>query len=141
LRDCAVVITSITDAPIPWTRCRAPATERGGSGLWLGGDLGEAVRRESAAPKAVKDREWTDEERAARRRLNAELNLGRNLRLGYRGPRWTRPNWTCWAGPDETVAARTGRTANGARHSDAAGLPTARDRRRRAAGPVQSPAP
>jgi hypothetical protein len=48
--------------------------------------------------EAVKVKEWTEAERAAERRLNAELNLVRNLRLGYHGPRWTRPSWTCWAG-------------------------------------------
>src|SRR5262249_31367205 len=108
LRDCEVVITSITDAPIPWPRCRALG---GGSGPWLGGDLEEAVRRESAAAvgfwwrlsaatvwkmrkalgvtrtnnegtqrlvwhaalrgaEAVKEHEWTEAERAAKRRLN-----------------------------------------------------------------------
>jgi hypothetical protein len=40
--------------------------------------------------EAVKARAWTEEERAARRRLNAELNLVRNLRPGYHGPRWTK---------------------------------------------------
>ena len=30
LRDCAVVITSITDSPIPWPRCRALGEGRGG---------------------------------------------------------------------------------------------------------------
>jgi len=49
LRDCDVVVTSWSDAPIPWPRCRALDSGGGGSGLLLAGDLGEAVRRESAA--------------------------------------------------------------------------------------------
>jgi hypothetical protein len=49
LRDCEIVITSITDARIPWPRCRAVEGTGGGSGLWLGGDLAKAVKRESAA--------------------------------------------------------------------------------------------
>jgi hypothetical protein len=185
LRDCAVVITSITDAPIPWPRCRALGSGHGGgSGLWLGGDLEEAVRRESAAAvrywwglsvstvwkmrkalgvtrtnnegtqrlvwhaavrgaEAVKARAWTERERAARRRLNAELNLARNLRPGYHGPRWTKAERDLLGRlPDEAVAARTGRTANGVRvMRTRLGIPTVRDRRRRAAGQVQSPAP
>jgi hypothetical protein len=184
LHDCTVVITSITDAPIPWPRCRALGPGRGGSGLWLGGALEEAVRRESAAAvrfwwrlsaatvwkmrqalgvtrtnnegtqrlvwhaavrgaEAVKAREWTEPERAARRRLNAERNLGRNLRLGYHGPRWTKAELDLLGRlPDDEVAARTGRTANGVRvMRTRLGIATARDRRRRTAGQVQSPAP
>ena len=183
LRDCEVIITSITDAPIPWPRCRALGG-RGGSGPWLGGDLEEAVRRESAAAvrfwwrlsaatvrkmrtalgvtrtnnegtqrlvwqaavrgsEAIKDHEWTEAERAARRRLNAELRLDRNLRLGYHGPHWTKAELDLLGRlPDEALAARTGRTANGVRvMRTRLGIPTARDRRRRAAGRVQSPAP
>jgi hypothetical protein len=44
-----VVVTSWTDAPIPWPRCRAFGTHGGGSGLLLAGDLVKAVRQESAA--------------------------------------------------------------------------------------------
>jgi hypothetical protein len=50
LRDCDVIITSISDARIPWPRCRAvEGTHGGGSGLWLGGDLAIAVQCESSA--------------------------------------------------------------------------------------------
>ena len=93
--------------------------------------------------EAVKDHEWTEEERAARRRLNAELHLGRNLRPGYHGPRWTKAELALLGRlPDEEVATRTGRTANGAHvRRTRLGIPTARDRRRRAAGQVQSRAP
>lgn len=37
--------------------------------------------------EAVKAREWTEQERAAKRRMNEELNLGRHPWLGYHGPR------------------------------------------------------
>jgi hypothetical protein len=48
-RDCAVVITGWTDAPVPWPRCRAPGGPRGASGLLLDEELARAVRHESAA--------------------------------------------------------------------------------------------
>src|SRR5262245_41683457 len=48
LRDSDVVITSWSDAPIPWPRCRALGS-RGGSGLLLDEELARAVRHESAA--------------------------------------------------------------------------------------------
>ena len=45
-----VIITSISDAPIPWPRCRSVAGKGGaGSGLLLTGDLVKAVKCESAA--------------------------------------------------------------------------------------------
>jgi hypothetical protein len=48
LRDCTVVITAWTDAPIPWPRCRAPGGG-GGSGILLEEELARAGRHESAA--------------------------------------------------------------------------------------------
>jgi hypothetical protein len=46
-RDADIVITSISDAPIPWPRCRA-ADSRGGSGLLVTETLVRAIRTESA---------------------------------------------------------------------------------------------
>jgi hypothetical protein len=43
------VITGISAGRIPWPRCRTVEGTGGGSGLWLGGDLAKAVKRESAA--------------------------------------------------------------------------------------------
>jgi hypothetical protein len=48
-RDCDVVITSWTDAPIPWPRCRALDSPGSGSGLLVDEALARAVRHESAA--------------------------------------------------------------------------------------------
>jgi hypothetical protein len=47
LRDCDVVITTWTDAPISWPRCRALG-RRGGSGVLLDEKLARAVRCEAA---------------------------------------------------------------------------------------------
>jgi hypothetical protein len=48
-RDCDVVITTWSDAPIPWPRCRAVDGPGGGSGLLVDEELARAVRHESAA--------------------------------------------------------------------------------------------
>jgi hypothetical protein len=77
LRDCDVVITSISDARIPWPRCRA-VDARGGSGLWLGGDLAKAVKCESAA--AVKY--WWRLSRAAVWHMRKALGVTRTNNKG-----------------------------------------------------------
>ena len=49
VRDCEVIITSWTDAPIPWPQCRALADYRGGGwGLLVDEELARAVRHEAA---------------------------------------------------------------------------------------------
>ncbi|HKB35616.1 MAG TPA: hypothetical protein VKD72_04125 [Gemmataceae bacterium] len=48
VRDCTVVVTSISAGRISWPRCRA-LDSRGGSGLLVDEELARAVRHESAA--------------------------------------------------------------------------------------------
>jgi hypothetical protein len=48
-RDADVVVTSWTDARIPWPRCRLAEGTGGGSGLLVDEELARAVRHESAA--------------------------------------------------------------------------------------------
>src|SRR5262245_7099178 len=48
-RDCDVIISSWTDARIPWPRCRALETHGGGSGILVDETLAWAIRHESAA--------------------------------------------------------------------------------------------
>ena len=48
-RDCAVIITGWSSAPIPWPRCRSLDSPGGGSGLLVDEELARAVRNESAA--------------------------------------------------------------------------------------------
>jgi hypothetical protein len=47
-RDAGVIVTSWSDAPIPWPRCRLPDTHGGGSGLLVDAELAQAVRCELA---------------------------------------------------------------------------------------------
>jgi hypothetical protein len=48
-RDCEVVVTSWTDAPIPWPRCRSVEYKRGAPGLLVDDELVRAICHESAA--------------------------------------------------------------------------------------------
>lgn len=48
VRDCDVVITSWTNARIPWPRCRVADGPGGGSGLLVDEELARAIRNESA---------------------------------------------------------------------------------------------
>ena len=48
VRDCDVVITGWTNAPISWPRCRALGTRGGGSGILVDEVLAWAIRHESA---------------------------------------------------------------------------------------------
>ncbi len=52
VRCCVVVVTSWTDAKIPWPRFRALETHGGGSGVLVDEESARAIRHESAtAPK------------------------------------------------------------------------------------------
>jgi hypothetical protein len=60
-----------------------------------------------------------------RRRTARELDLGRHLRKGYHGPRWTPAELALLGNlADEEVARRTGRTVNAVRQQrERRGLP------------------
>jgi hypothetical protein len=81
----------------------------------------------------MRERGLTRKERAERRRRALRLNLGRFLRTGYHGPRWTREQLRLLGTePDDVVAAKTGRSAHAVRiMRTRLGFPTARDRRRK----------
>jgi hypothetical protein len=174
LRDCAVVITGWSEAPIPWPRCRALDGPGGGSGILLDEELARAVRCKSAAAvanwwrvtpgvvwrwrkalgvtcksnegsrrllhaaaqaegAAVREREYTEEERAACSCRATEQDLIRFARAGYVPRLWT-PEQLRLLGkePDDVVAGKTGRSAEAVRSQRTRlGIPSARDRRRK----------
>jgi hypothetical protein len=85
-----------------------------------------------AVAAAIRAKEWTDEDRQAKRDQAQRLNLGRHLRPGYHGRWWTdREKKLLGKLPDEEAAQRTGRTVAAVRiKRTLAGLPTATDKRR-----------
>jgi hypothetical protein len=173
-RGAEVIITSWTDAPISWPRCRA-LHSKGGSGLLVDAELARAVRTESAV--AIK-RWWGVSSKAAwhwRRALSVgRTNNEGSLRLIQAASaagvevlkrdglpdavcdrmserarradqvRFLRghppiPPWTptelrqLGVAPDDVVALRIGRSVGAVRsRRNLLGIPTARDRRRRA---------
>ena len=81
----------------------------------------------------AKAKEWTEAERQAKREIAERPDLGRHLRHGYHGPRWTRMERALLGKlPDAQVAAKLGRTAGAVRHKrNLAGIPPVKDGRRR----------
>jgi hypothetical protein len=165
-RDCDVVVTSWSDAPIQWPRCRSVEHRRGGPGLLVDEELARAIRTESAAAiihwwrvtapvvccwrrafnvtkinnagsnrlvraaaadgaEAIKLKEWTDEERDAKRRLALANNQARHLRAVIREDTWTAEEIALLGQlPDAEVACRTGRSADAVRQRrERLGLP------------------
>jgi hypothetical protein len=47
-RDCEVIVTSWSDARLPWQRCRPAWAKGGGSGLLVTDELVRAVKSESS---------------------------------------------------------------------------------------------
>jgi hypothetical protein len=80
LRDCDVVITSWTDARIPWPRCRALDGTGGGSGLLLDEELARAVRHEAAGAVMY----WWGASSEAVKRWRRALGVGRTDNEGSR---------------------------------------------------------
>jgi hypothetical protein len=67
-----------------------------------------------AGAEGIKAREWTDEERDAKRRLAKRLKLARHIKPGYHGPLWTAEQKQL-LGTLPDVARRTGRSENAVR--------------------------
>jgi hypothetical protein len=66
--------------------------------------------------EAVKERQWTEEERERCRQVNTEKGLAQNLVTGYHGPLWA-PEDIALLGmvADEDVARQTSRTVEAVR--------------------------
>jgi hypothetical protein len=135
-RDADVVVTSWTDALIPWPRCRALDT-RDGSGLLVDAELARAVRHESG--RAVMH--WWGVCRSAvwkwRQALGVPGSAGtegsrqliraaaltacgarrtKHLQPGYVGPRWTKAELRLLGKlADEDLAVQLGRSVEAVR--------------------------
>jgi hypothetical protein len=72
-RDATVVITSWTQAPIPWPRCRALDPTGGGSGLLVDAELACAVRHEADSDV----RYWWGASKTAVQNWRRVLDVGR----------------------------------------------------------------
>jgi hypothetical protein len=80
VRDCPVVVSSWTDARIPWPRCRALDGGGAGSGLLVNEELARAVRTESAAAVCY----WWGISHGAVARWRRALGVGRSDSPGTR---------------------------------------------------------
>ena len=86
---------------------------------------------------AMKEREWSDEEREQRRQQTIASGCNANIKPGYNlGPLWTRKELALLGKlPDEEVAKQLGRTKNAVRAKRTRlEIATAQDRRRRNEG-------
>jgi hypothetical protein len=83
-----------------------------------------------AGAEAIRAKEWTEEERDAKRRLAKKLKLVRHIKPGYHGPRWTEEQEQLLGTlPDSEVALRTGRTEYAVRlEREQMGLPNPESR-------------
>jgi hypothetical protein len=77
-RDCEVIVTGWSDAPIPWPRCRAADSGGPGSGLLVDEELARAVRHEAALAIA----HWWAVSASAVKRWRRALGVGRKDNKG-----------------------------------------------------------
>ncbi len=83
---------------------------------------------------AMKEHEWTEDEREQRRKRALELNLAGSLQGGYkRGPLWSEGELALLGTmPDEQLAKQLGRSENAVRlKREKLGIARAKDRRRK----------
>jgi hypothetical protein len=83
-----------------------------------------------AGAEAIKEKEWTEQERQAKREAAHRVNLGRYLQPGWHGPRWTAEQKKLLGKlPDAEVARQIGRTTNAGRiKREKLGLPNPESR-------------